>query len=165
MAHLITPFRKRTGLTLVEVLVVVLVIGILAVIAIVSLNTARRTARDAVRATDIDLLEKSLVLYETENQFVFPVSSSCTAALGNAVDGICDSASGQNPWIPGMTARYIDTMPTDPGGHDDPALNRYIYISPWNQYRYMLGYYPEHDTPEDHCGYGVPGATTYCESQ
>jgi prepilin-type N-terminal cleavage/methylation domain-containing protein len=160
--HVRTP---TAGFTLAEVLIVILIIGILAVSVFFFLNEGRKSARDAVRRADIDNLEKSLILYETEHDFIYPVSSLCLAANGHTVDGQCDSASGEDPWIPGLVERYIDVMPTDPGSHADSTMNRYVYVSPFGTYRYVLGYFPEKQAPDDPCGLGIAGLTTQCESQ
>jgi prepilin-type N-terminal cleavage/methylation domain-containing protein len=55
--------RKNNGFTLIELLVIISIIGLLSVLAIVSLNTARMSARDARRKSDLKQIQKALEMY------------------------------------------------------------------------------------------------------
>lgn len=148
--------KSGAGFTLIELLVTIAVIGLLATLILYFVVQARAQARDAIRVSDIDRLGKALLLYDTEHDFDYPPSASCTA-------GACTSDSGLDPWIPDLAPRYISPLPQDPGGHRDANQNAYRYISPWNTYRYLVVYFPEMSEPSDPCGYGVAGASTQCE--
>lgn len=55
--------NKNKAFTLIELLVVVAIIGVLASVVLASLNTARKKARDVVRAKDMQTIYTMLVQY------------------------------------------------------------------------------------------------------
>ena len=63
---------KKTGMTLVEILIVVIIIGILAGVATVCVGTATAAAKDATRKNDMVRLEKQLELYRVQHGDTYP---------------------------------------------------------------------------------------------
>jgi len=59
--------QKRTGFTIVELLIVVVVIAILAAITIVSYNGITRNAQNSERVSDISAIQKALELHYVDN--------------------------------------------------------------------------------------------------
>ena len=55
--------QKKSGFTLIEILVVVAIIGLLAVIVTVAFSSARVRSRDSVRLSDVNRIQTALNLY------------------------------------------------------------------------------------------------------
>lgn len=67
--------NKRSGFTLIEIVVVIAIIGILTVIIFPSINNIRAKNRDAERIADIATLQLELSFYKNQNQNgVYPMS-------------------------------------------------------------------------------------------
>ncbi len=67
---------KKKGFTLIELLVVVSIIGLLSSVVLTSLNEARAKARDAVRISDLQQIQKALQLYYEDNNETYPIYSN-----------------------------------------------------------------------------------------
>ena len=59
---------KRTGFTLVELLVVISIVSLLSSVVLASLNSARSKSRDARRVADLKQLQLALELYYDANR-------------------------------------------------------------------------------------------------
>ncbi|MDP3645644.1 MAG: prepilin-type N-terminal cleavage/methylation domain-containing protein [bacterium] len=99
------------GFTLIEMLVAIAIIGILATVVIASLSSARMKGRNARRVSDLKQLQLAVVEYYDLNSG-FPSTGGVwySSAIGDQVDN-----NGGN-WIPGLKPKYVETLPTDPGG-------------------------------------------------
>ena len=73
-------FKKISGFTLVEIMVVIAIIGILTTLVMVSLDNTKKTARNARRLADIKQLQLGLKMYYNDNGF-YPTYVSPTASL------------------------------------------------------------------------------------
>ncbi|MBC7943598.1 prepilin-type N-terminal cleavage/methylation domain-containing protein [Candidatus Saccharibacteria bacterium] len=100
---------KRTGFTIVELLIVIVVIGILAAITIVAFNGIQHRGRDAQRKSDIANITKALELYYIDNG-QFPAAGGSTAI--NSSWSTTADASWQN--FRTAIATYMKSVPTDP---------------------------------------------------
>lgn len=76
-------YRKNSGFTIVELLVVIVVIGILAAISIVSYNGIQERARSAETLTRIDAYTQALQIYRAQNGSfpLAPASETSTASV------------------------------------------------------------------------------------
>lgn len=87
---MITNFRNRRGFTLIELLIIVSIIGILAAIVIPTFSNANDTAKAGALASQINTVKKSLVLYNTDHNGVFPTEAQLITnqwqALTNSTD-------------------------------------------------------------------------------
>jgi general secretion pathway protein G len=55
--------RRKSGFTLLELLIVIVIVGVLGAVAIYGLGVARTTSRDAKRVSDISVLRSGLTQY------------------------------------------------------------------------------------------------------
>ncbi len=110
--------KRRTGFTLIEIMVVVLIIGLLATIVAVNVLPRKEEANRVKARADIKSLETALKLYYLDNH-MYPTTDQGLKAL------IEKPATGKIPccWKEGG---YVE------GGHipKDPWDNDYVYISP-----------------------------------
>jgi prepilin-type N-terminal cleavage/methylation domain-containing protein len=91
-------YTNNKGFTLIELLVVVAIIGILATIILSSLSSARESARDAKRLSDVKTIQTALEMYANDNNGRYP--------LGWA-------GSHTNSWS-ALEAALETTLPIDP---------------------------------------------------
>lgn len=97
--------KLNKGFTLIELLVVIAILGILAVTVIASLNTARKTARDSRRESDMRNLMSGMELYKSNNNDTPP------AALAD------------------LAPDYIAEIPTDPRAADFTGYDGNYYYN------------------------------------
>ncbi|NCU38291.1 type II secretion system protein [Candidatus Saccharibacteria bacterium] len=71
--------NKKSGFTIVELLIVIVVIAILAAITVVAYNGVQQRARDSERKTELALLAKSIKLYAVDT------GNYATTGCGNGV--------------------------------------------------------------------------------
>lgn len=114
-----TPQR---GFTLIELLVVIAIIGILATVIMASLGSARDSAQDARRASDLRQLQRAFELFANDNRGLFPASPTNTQVVN-----MNTGASNITP--------YIDPIPTDP---TNTGNNGYRYAASTDRVSYTL---------------------------
>ena len=101
---------KKQGFTLIELLIVIAIIGILSTLAVVALQSARQSARDAKRISDIKQMQIALELYyNTRGEYPDNVTSSIehnglvymakVPIAPNPADGDCQTASNTYEYI------------------------------------------------------------------
>jgi prepilin-type N-terminal cleavage/methylation domain-containing protein len=142
---------RRTGFTIVELLIVIVVIGILAAISIVAFNGVQARSRDARRVSDLNNIAKAL-----EAQFAINGEYPNTVASGVGGTTTCLSAPGWGCWGFTDATRFIDKqympiMPQDPSfldnnacGYPNNDLTRaYWYDITVDRKGYLLGTYME----------------------
>lgn len=114
--------RKKSGFTLIEIIVVIGIIGILASIILVSLSSGRGKARDAKRKIDLSQIGR------------FLSGGSCFMPDAGADDyDFLDIAEELKAKYP-QYANYISTVPKDPRmGNDTQSYYRYIVNSDGNK--------------------------------
>jgi len=95
--------NKKSGFTIVEILIVVIIIGLLLAAIGLSLQNTRRKSRDSRRVSDLKEIVKSIELYNTENHS-FPYISSGTGNCIGIGDGEIDS----------FLLPYLNPVPIDP---------------------------------------------------
>jgi prepilin-type N-terminal cleavage/methylation domain-containing protein/prepilin-type processing-associated H-X9-DG protein len=85
-------FSKKTGFTLVELLVVIGIIALLISILLPSLNKARETANRVKCQSNLSQIGKALLLYSNENKGAFPrAKADSTGTISYTNDGFADA--------------------------------------------------------------------------
>lgn len=70
----------KAGFTLIEILVVATLIGLLSTIGYTGFQTITRSARDALRKSDIEQLRSALEIYKSEYKS-YPSANGCSASF------------------------------------------------------------------------------------
>lgn len=108
--------NKKTGFTIVELLIVIVVIAILAAITIVAYNGIQQRSRDSIRKSDLMTIKKLLKLYETDKGDL--ANANCGNGTGSG--WMTSDYDGAGPYLPINTcitnAGYTSKVPLDPAG-------------------------------------------------
>ncbi len=107
---------RKSGFTLIEVLVVVVIIGILAAVVVPRFMDEPDKARQVKARQDIQALKTALNMYRLDNQ-VYPSTNQGLEALVKRPSGRPEPGN----WKEGG---YIERLPEDPWGRD------YLYLNP-----------------------------------
>jgi prepilin-type N-terminal cleavage/methylation domain-containing protein len=128
--------KYKKGFTLLEILLVIAAIGILAAIVLIAINPNKQIAqaRDTVRQSDINTLQKSLDQYLIDNK-AYPSSISTTPGY------ICNTEKetspgsivcGSNIDLRVLVPTYLASIPKDPQATGDNA-GYIVAIAPNNK--------------------------------
>ncbi len=98
--------KKKKGYTLLEILVVMGIIGILIAVSSSAFLSARLTARDARRKTDLEQIRGALETYKADKNVYPGAQSTPTQSSGNTSVLSVFLVSGNN--------QYISIIPSDP---------------------------------------------------
>jgi general secretion pathway protein G len=116
MTRLSTPFRRASGFTLIEILVVIVILGILAALIVPRVMDRPDQARVVAARSDIAAIMSALKLYRLDNG-AYPSADQGLAALTKKPE------RGEIPrnWKAGG---YLEKLPVDPWGIE------YLYLNP-----------------------------------
>jgi prepilin-type N-terminal cleavage/methylation domain-containing protein len=125
---------KKTGFTLVELLVVIAIISILTIISVSSFRNAQIKARDAQRKSDLEQVSKALMLYYSDTG-TFPASFN----FGN-----------ENPGFVVSGTIYMRKTPQDPKSPssvyvyrtDGKSFNLFANLESTKDSQLNSGYWP-----------------------
>lgn len=115
-------YDKKSGFTIIELLIVIVVIAILAAISVVAYNGIQQRARDSERIQELTALQKALELYHIDNGGYPRCGSTAVNTPPVLSSGTAISCLEE------LVPKYISAIPTDP-------IN-----SGANQYWYAPGY-------------------------
>lgn len=102
--------HKRSGFTIVELLIVIVVIAILAAISVVAYNGIQQRGRDSQRSSDVKTIAKALEMYYVDHGR-FPTGSGSTT-INNGWSITADSSWANLRAI--LVPEYISNLPSDP---------------------------------------------------
>jgi general secretion pathway protein G len=129
---------RRSGFTIIELLIVIAVIGILALITIVAYNGVQQRAQNQRKQEDIKNVEALLENYATQHGGVYPATTNNTVANWKAIDvrtdANCFNGSKQTDWVPGFTGLPQSTPNTGASAGVDGYTGCYLYASNGEQY-------------------------------
>ena len=123
------PSANTAGFTIVELLIVIVVIGILAAITIVSYSGIQSRAQFAAYRTDIDSLNKAILLYYTDNGY-YPMNGVPAGSCATNV------ATGSGDFITGLAPTYMRSVPSTPNWSS--GANYYAYCWTVNGTNYKV---------------------------
>ena len=116
--------KNTKGFTLIELLLVIGIIAVLAIVVFVSLDPVKRfsDARDARRVSDLQSIVSAVGQYMIDNKNTLPSGIETTEKqLGTNTSGCevygnhCNVSIGSCLDLSNDLAKYLKTMPSDPG--------------------------------------------------
>ena len=149
---------RRSGFTIVELLVVIVVIAILAAITSVAYGGIQQRARDSQRVSDTSLLTKALEIYRADTGG-YPI---CTSANRYVPGGATSASTVTNCLATALVPKYISKLPSDPQntgsfqyfygvGYRKTGTITYVADQTDN---YILGYSRETQAGSTYAGWG-----------
>jgi len=133
---------KKSGFTLIEILVAATIIAVLSVVGVVSYTRINMRSRDAKRKSDVEQVRSALEMYRTDTGS-YPGSSVGFNPLSTDLEAL---VSADPPYMP--------SIPTDP----KPQSNDYYYSAlvpmgtPTRYYGYCICAKVESDLGSNTCG-------------
>lgn len=142
--------KTKKGYTLLEILMVMGIIGILTAVSASAFLSARLTARDARRKTDLEQIRGALETYKADKNVYPGILSTPTLSSGNI--------STLSPFLASGLNQYISAIPSDP-----IATMHYYYVTTASGYYLCASLEGLPQTASTNCGSadcGVNGNST-----
>lgn len=114
---------RRSGFTLVEILIVVIILGILAAIVIPQFTNASTSAKTNSLTSDLQTIRSQIQLYKVQHNDNYPAAATFVAQMtaGTAIDGTAGTAYGP----------YLQTLPSNPFTGTNTVANTAAGTSAW----------------------------------
>jgi general secretion pathway protein G len=140
---------KKSGFTLIEILVAATIVAVLSVIGVVSYTSINKRSRDAKRKSDLEQVRSALEMYRADNGY-YPGSSTGFTTLTGLTSA--------------LVSTYLPSIPTDPKSTSQTPIT-YFYsplgtVAPF--YSYCICANLESETGVSTCGAGVTLPAASC---
>ena len=136
---------RPRGFTLIELLVVISIIGVLSSVILAAVNSARYSANDAKRFSDLRQMEKALDTYYVDNGKYPSTGTNTWNSQCNFTNQITNESylvnNGATAPNPAFVGTYIPSIPQDPAYVSGTNSNCYAYISNGTDYK-LIDYLP-----------------------
>ena len=129
---------KRSGFTIIEMLIVVSILALLMAILLPVLEGSWETTRDARRAADLKSVQAALLAYREANK-AYPTTNDQWQGDAPAYGGFGYAGVG---YIPGLVPDFLPALPRDPDPDNPQGDAGYVYRSDGVDYKFMA-----HKTP------------------
>ena len=120
--------KRQSGVTLIELLIVIVIIGILASIGVMYYKGPQQRARDSRRKSDLGQIASSLEMYRANNDTYPNHNSGLIVGCGTSASPADCPWGGASSWTQTNTAGnsvvYMKTLPQDP----HYSTRNYVYI-------------------------------------
>lgn len=130
--------RRKSGFTILELIIVMIVIGILLVMSSVMYTGMQARAQDVRRQDNLSSIEAMLASYAFSHNGRYPATTTNSAANWKTVDVLTDSncfnGSAQEDWIPGFTSLPQSVPNIGSAAGVDGGAGCYLYASNGIQY-------------------------------
>ena len=106
---------RKTGFTLVEILIVVIILGILAAIVIPQFTEASNDARESSLVSNLQTLRSQFELYKVQHLDVYPWDNGAGGIAANLVDRLTGKSDADGtPNVTGVFGPYMQDVPGNP---------------------------------------------------
>ena len=137
MNIMIHKINLRSGLSLVEMMVVISIIAVLSGVIYASFDDARKQARDKARMTALKELQLAVELYKAQNG-TYPSSCGGSSDFFGPGEEMGDYyADCGDEYIQGLVPDFIDELPQDPKSESDLGMGFY-YRSDGSSYKILV---------------------------
>lgn len=112
---MITLQHRKSGFTIVELMVVIVVIAILATIGLIGYDGIQKSARDKDRESDIELIQASLETFYSQKGY-YPSTNSSPGNIADLMERslLLSSTSHKSPDTPKSNATSVQINLADP---------------------------------------------------
>lgn len=116
---------RQSAFSLIELMIAISIIGLLIAASVISYNTARRTARDSKRISDLLVMSNAFntALPHNDIRLLIPATSQAVCTTGGIID---QNYGGIKNYLPSKTNNSI---PTDPLSSSNGEYNYRLYVN------------------------------------
>ncbi|MDA0666841.1 MAG: type II secretion system protein [Planctomycetota bacterium] len=133
--------NRKSGFTIIEMLIVVTILAMLAGILIPVLEDAAKSSRDSRRASDLKTMQTALASYNRVNG-AYPDTNGAWWGDASGV-GTNHGYGVTGSYCPGLVPDFMPALPKDPSADLPDATNGYQYQSDGIDYKFSAKGGPE----------------------
>ena len=137
ISHITYHVSRRSGFTLIEVLVTATIITVLTAIGVVSYTNINKRSRDTKRRSDMEQIRSALEMYRADN-----------GSYSNTGGGSWTNASNLSL---SLVSSYMSAIPNDPKSATQTYRYQATNLVSGKYYGYCLSSLLESENPSDTC--------------